>query len=84
MEIARKLNMLILRVTNPVDLKKFKPNVLLNKNPSTKSNHEGLGLKAVKRIVNFYEGSLAIELEDNVVSFVVRIPVTGVQGIDCF
>ena len=43
-------------------------------NYSGKKNHEGLGLSTVQRIVELYKGVAYVEMDEDIIHFIVRLP----------
>ncbi|MBQ3969369.1 MAG: GHKL domain-containing protein [Clostridia bacterium] len=43
-------------------------------NYSGKKNHEGLGLSTVQRIVESYKGVAYVEMDEDIIHFIVRLP----------
>nr|WP_269135922.1 GHKL domain-containing protein [Sporosarcina cyprini] len=73
-ELTTDSNQLVITVTNETDLAGEKLGDLFEAGFSTKVHHEGLGLPAVKKIVEKYQGIVYPELDDGFISFHVSIP----------
>ncbi|GKV57343.1 hypothetical protein NCCP2222_32900 [Sporosarcina sp. NCCP-2222] len=73
-ELTTEYSQLVITVTNETDLAGEKLGDLFESGFSTKVHHEGLGLPAVKKIVEKYQGIVYPELDDGFISFHVSIP----------
>ena len=67
---------IILKTTNNTDIKENDIKNVFDLNFSTKNSHEGIGLPTVKSILSKYNGTIYTELEDDNISFIVRIPIS--------
>ncbi|QTD40844.1 sensor histidine kinase [Sporosarcina sp. Te-1] len=73
-ELNTEWNQLMITVMNETDLAGEKLGDLFEAGFSTKVHHEGLGLPAVKKIVEKYQGIVYPELEEGFIHFHVSIP----------
>lgn len=73
-EMNTQGNQLLITVTNEINLMDDKLDNLFQVGYSTKVHHEGLGLPAVKKIVEKYHGIVYTELDGGYISFRILIP----------
>lgn len=69
----------IIKITNPCEKKPEEYEKVFCSGYTTKQSHEGIGLATVKKITKKYEGTVYMEHETGVVSFIVRLPCREVQ-----
>ncbi len=76
--ILKRNEYCVIRVSNALDtqLSAEQINRIFQPGYSTKQGHEGVGLNSVRLLVNRYRGMLETKLEENIIHFVVRLPLT--------
>lgn len=75
-EIGKEHNQTVIRVTNPTGMDEERLGSLFQSGYSTKSDHEGIGLAGIERLVGRYNGVIFPELQDGRITMNVRLPVT--------
>lgn len=73
-ELNTEWEQLVITVTNEITMHDDRLDDLFKEGFSTKELHEGLGLPAVKKIVEKYNGIVYPELDEDFISFRVQIP----------
>lgn len=73
-ELNTEWEQLVITVTNEITMNDDRLDDLFKEGFSTKEHHEGLGLPAVKKIVEKYNGIVYPELDEDFISFRVQIP----------
>ncbi len=72
--ILERRNHCIIRVENPIKDIELSTDKFFSYGYSTKINHTGIGLNTVKKIVTDCSGTIFIELDENIITFIVQIP----------
>lgn len=75
LEITNESNVIVVRVTNKIDLHTIAIEDMFQHGFSTKETHEGIGLPAIQHILSKYNGVIYPEIEGNHLTMVVRIPI---------
>lgn len=73
--ILKRSGNCVIKVSNKTNKGKDSFKKIFDFGYSTKPSHEGIGLNTVHKITSKYSGSFYIEFEDNIVNFIVRIPI---------
>lgn len=76
-EITKEFHSIILKVSNKTTTTEQELQHIFDIGYSTKSSHEGIGLPAIMNIISNYNGVLYPEIEENLITMNVRIPLSS-------
>src|SRR5690625_6830 len=75
LDVTNESNVIVVRVTNKVDLTTIALEEMFQHGFTTKGTHEGIGLPAIQHILSKYNGVIYPEIENEDLTMVVRIPI---------
>lgn len=73
--ILKRSGNCVFKVSNKIEKGKNSFKNIFDSGYSTKASHEGIGLNTVQKIVSKYEGIIYTEFEDDIIHFIVQIPI---------